>query len=184
MKPLGHDNHNAHIGSPPIWFFPVTTVASMRVRAPTSPFFLRETRRTIQRWRAAGLKSPDLSGTEQISPRQRYIVRRNRGSESRISGEDYYFMFHIDRYIRSLLLAAAIAAPTAIMAEPKPQDAGVQIRVYDRDHRDYHNWNDHEDRAYRGYLTERHRTYREYNRQHAREQRHYWKWRHEHPDHD
>jgi hypothetical protein len=93
-------------------------------------------------------------------------------------------MLHIDRYIRSLLLAAAIATPTAIMAQPKPQDAGVQIRVYDRDHHDYHNWDDRENRAYRGYLTERHRTYREYNRQHAREQRHYWRWRHEHPDHD
>jgi hypothetical protein len=93
-------------------------------------------------------------------------------------------MHHIDRYIRSLLLVAAIAVPTAIVAQPTPQDAGVQIRVYDRDHRDYHNWDDHEDRAYRGYLTERHRSYREYNRQHARVQRHYWRWRHEHPDHD
>jgi hypothetical protein len=92
-------------------------------------------------------------------------------------------MHHIDRYIRSLLLASAIAAPAAIVAEPKPQD-GVQIRVYDRDHRDYHNWDDHEDRAYRGYLTEQHRSYRDYNRQHARVQRHYWNWRHTHPDHD
>jgi hypothetical protein len=46
-----------------------------------------------------------------------------------------------------------------------PQEANVQIRVYDRDHRDYHNWDDREDRAYRGFLTERRGTYREYNRQ-------------------
>ena len=91
-------------------------------------------------------------------------------------------MHHIDRYIHSLLLAAAIAAPTAIMAEPKPQESRVQVRVYDRDHRDYHNWDDHEDRAYRGYLTERHRSYREYDQQHEREQRRYWKYRHNHPD--
>src|ERR1700736_4264747 len=88
----------------------------------------------------------------------------NRGSARRASRDlEDYFMHHIDRYIGSLLLAAAIAAPTAIMAAPKPQDANVQVRVYDRDHRDYHNWNDREDHAYRGYLTERHRPYREYN---------------------
>lgn len=93
-------------------------------------------------------------------------------------------MHHIDRYIHSLLLAAAIAAPTAIMAEPKPQEGGIQVRVYDRDHRDYHNWDDREDRAYRGYLTERHQNYREYNRQNGREQKRYWKYRHNHPDRD
>jgi hypothetical protein len=91
-------------------------------------------------------------------------------------------MHHINSYIASLLLAAAIAAPTAIMAHPRPQEAAVQVRVYDRDHRDYHNWDDHEDRAYRRYLTEQHRTYREYHRQHYRVQKHYWNWRHSHPD--
>jgi hypothetical protein len=93
-------------------------------------------------------------------------------------------MHHFDRYIGSLLLAAAIAAPTAIIAAPKPQDANVQVRVYDRDHRDYHNWDDHEDRAYRRYLQEQHRGYRKYERQHYRVQKHYWGWRHSHPDHD
>jgi hypothetical protein len=51
----------------------------------------------------------------------------------------------INHYISSLLLAAAEAAPTTIMAGPTPQEAAVQVRVYDRDHRDYHNWDDHED---------------------------------------
>jgi hypothetical protein len=92
-------------------------------------------------------------------------------------------MQSISRYISSLLLAAAVAAPTAIIAGPRPQEA-VQVRVYDRDHRDYHNWDDHEDRAYRRYLRERRRTYVEYHRQHYRAQRHYWNWRHSHPDRD
>lgn len=91
-------------------------------------------------------------------------------------------MHHLNRYIRSLLLVAAFAAPSAIMAGPKPQDASIQLRVYDRDHRDYHNWDDHEDHAYRRYLGEQHRGYREYHRQNYRVQKHYWKWRHEHPD--
>jgi hypothetical protein len=93
-------------------------------------------------------------------------------------------MRRIDRYIGSLLLAAAIVAPTLLVAEPKAQEAGVQVRVYDRDHRDYHNWDDREDRAYRHYLTDQHRSYRTYQRQHYRVQRHYWNWRHSHPDRD
>jgi len=87
-------------------------------------------------------------------------------------------------FIGSLLLAGAIFVPTAVMAAPRPQEASIQLRVYDRDHRDYHNWDDHEDRAYRGYLQEHHRDYRAYNEQRAREQRNYWRWRHQHPDHE
>jgi hypothetical protein len=93
-------------------------------------------------------------------------------------------MRHIDRYIGSLLLAAAIAAPTAIMAHPGPQNASVQVRIYDRAHRDYHNWDDREERAYRRYLAAQHRSYREYHRQDYAVQRHYWNWRHSHPDRD
>jgi hypothetical protein len=33
-------------------------------------------------------------------------------------------------------------------------------------------------------LAEQHRDYREYNQQNRREQKHYWNWRHSHPDHD
>jgi len=93
-------------------------------------------------------------------------------------------MRHIDRFIGSLVLAAAIAAPAMLMADPKPQSASVQLRFYDRDHRDYHNWDDREDHHYRAYLVERHRTYVEFGRQHNREQRRYWKWRHVHRDND
>jgi hypothetical protein len=93
-------------------------------------------------------------------------------------------MTRIYGYLGLLLLAAAIIAPVAIVAEASAQEATVQVRVYDRDHKDYHNWDDHEDRAYRNYLGEQHRDYREYNRQNHREQKNYWKWRHSHPDHD
>jgi len=37
-----------------------------------------------------------------------------------ISGLEDNIMRHMDRYISSLFLAAAIAAPTAIMADPRP----------------------------------------------------------------
>jgi hypothetical protein len=36
-------------------------------------------------------------------------------------------MRHIDRYLSSLFLAAAIAAPAAIMADPRPQNGSAQV---------------------------------------------------------
>jgi hypothetical protein len=109
-------------------------------------------------------------------------VRRD--SEGGISDLEDYTMHRSYRFIASLFLAAAIAAPVSIMAAPAPQEASVQVRVYDSDRKDYHNWDDREDRAYRGYLTERHENYREYHKQKHKMQHQYWKWRHEHPDHD
>ena len=94
-------------------------------------------------------------------------------------------MRRINRCISLVLLAAAIVAPALlVVAGAKAQEASVQVRVYDRDHRDYHNWDDREDRAYRRYLVEQHRSYRAYHRQHYGRQRHYWNWRHSHPDRD
>jgi type III secretory pathway component EscR len=93
-------------------------------------------------------------------------------------------MKRIHRYFGSLVLAAALVTPVVLVAEASAQEASIQVRVYDRHHKDYHNWDDHEDRAYRRYLTEQHREYREYNRENSRRQDNYWKWRHNHPDHD
>jgi hypothetical protein len=87
-------------------------------------------------------------------------------------------------YIGSLFLAAALAAPVATMAAPVPQDARVQIRVYDRNHRDYHNWDDRENRAWGVYLSDNHRHAHEYARARRRERSEYWNWRHAHPDRD
>jgi hypothetical protein len=61
---------------------------------------------------------------------------------------------------------------------------GVGVRVYDEPHRDYHRWDDREERAYRAYLTERRREYREFRGLDRREQEEYWSWRHDHPDRD
>jgi len=93
-------------------------------------------------------------------------------------------MRFINHTIGSLILAGALFAPIATSAAARPQDASVQVRVYDREHKDYHNWDDREDRAYRQYLSEQHIKYRDYKHLTASRQRAYWKWRHEHPDHD
>jgi hypothetical protein len=87
------------------------------------------------------------------------------------------------RYIVSLFITVAFAAPASLMAAPKAQ-ASVELKVYDKNHKDYHNWNDHEDQAYRGYLSEQHQTYRPYAKQSHKQQDQYWNWRHGHPDKD
>lgn len=99
-----------------------------------------------------------------------------------VSGWENYFMSRIDRYIRSILLAAVIAAPGLVVVEARAQEA--QFRIYDRDHHDYHNWNAHEDRVYRHYLVVHHRVYVVYSKQHHDVQRHYWNYRHAYPDRD
>jgi len=66
--------------------------------------------------------------------------RGYRDSECRYPGLGDYIMPRIYPYIGSLLLAAAIAAPALVVTEAKAQEAVVQVRVYDRNHGDYHNW--------------------------------------------
>ena len=86
------------------------------------------------------------------------------------------------RLMAILLLGGALVAPVAIKAADN-RTATDDHRFYDRDARDYHEWNHAEDRAYRQYLKERHRSYREFKHLNAQEQRDYWTWRHHHEDH-
>jgi hypothetical protein len=92
-------------------------------------------------------------------------------------------MHHAHRYVASLLLTAALVGPMSIMAVPRPAGATVEVRVYDRHHRDYHNWDGRENHAWGVYLTNHHRRHHyEYARASRREQDRYWNWRHSHPD--
>ena len=86
------------------------------------------------------------------------------------------------RSIGSLLLAAALVAPVAVLAAPAEKDGSVQVRVYDRDHKDYHNWDAHENDTWGVYLTNNHKKRHEFSKSSRREQSNYWKWRHSHPD--
>jgi len=101
---------------------------------------------------------------------------------------------HYRYFLNAVILTAALAAPSAMNAAARTQDNGRQEehhrdgddrnRFYDRDHRDYHQWNDNEDHSYRIYLGERHREYHPFVEIREKERRDYWKWRHRHPDHD
>ena len=91
-------------------------------------------------------------------------------------------MHYAKRYMAALSLAAVMAAPMSMMAVPRPVDGTVQVRVYDRNHKDYHNWDDRENHAWGVYLTNNHRPQHEYAKSNRREQERYWNWRHSHPD--
>ena len=92
------------------------------------------------------------------------------------------------KYLSFLFLTAALTASAAAKAgaaqEVVVAVGGEHTRYYDRNHRDYHEWNDREDRSYRVYLGERHRDYREFHLNSRRQQSNYWNWRHSHPDRD
>jgi len=75
-----------------------------------------------------------------------------------------------------LLMAASVVAPVALMAD----DHHGEKRYYDREHRDYHYWNENEDRQYRAYLVERHEAYVPFVRVNRRHRREYFGYRHEH----
>jgi hypothetical protein len=93
------------------------------------------------------------------------------------------------RYLSSLLLTAALAAPVAMMAAASPQDNSKQEnrqgennkRYYDKGHKDYHTWDSNEDRAYQRYQTEHHQK-RAFVQLSSQQQTVYWNWRHSNPD--
>ncbi|MGZ4899621.1 MAG: hypothetical protein ACXV8X_08190 [Candidatus Angelobacter sp.] len=97
------------------------------------------------------------------------------------------------RILSSMVLMGALAAPLALQAQDRDRDdhhdrddRAKQQRIYDRNHKDYHQWNGDEDRNYRQWYTQQYngREYRDYNRLNHRDQSAYWNWRHQHGDHD
>jgi aspartate carbamoyltransferase catalytic subunit len=86
------------------------------------------------------------------------------------------------RYISSLIVTVSLVAPAAIIAKAAAQEANAQVRVYDKDHKDYHNWDDNENHYWEQYQTEHHMKAHEFSKANKKEQSEYWNWRHEHPD--
>jgi type III secretory pathway component EscR len=81
--------------------------------------------------------------------------------------------------LTAFVLSAAFIAPVATRADDRDHH---EKRYYDREGKDYHTWNNNEDRAYRQYLGEQHRDYRDFNRTNRNQQQQYFGWRHTHPD--
>ena len=75
---------------------------------------------------------------------------------------------------------AALAGTALLPATASAQDRDHEQRIYDRAHKDYHNWNGDEDRMYREWLQEHHHKYRDFSHINKKQQRAYWQWRHDH----
>jgi hypothetical protein len=83
-------------------------------------------------------------------------------------------------FIAGVFLTAALVAPMATRTSATPQV--VSVRVYDRDHKDYHDWDDNEIRYYGMYRHDHPEFNVEFSKTSRRQQRAYWNWRHEHHD--
>jgi hypothetical protein len=75
------------------------------------------------------------------------------------------------------VLGSATIIPQALIAQDHDDH-----RFYDKRHKDYHQWNDHEDRAYHMYWEQRHHAYVDWARASEAERQRYWNWRHSHSD--
>jgi type III secretory pathway component EscR len=105
------------------------------------------------------------------------VIRRTASKVLAIPFEDYNM--HRFLVLSALVLSTAVIGPVIARAD----DANHQERrYYDRGGKDYHTWNDNEDRAYRSYLQEQHRDYRDFNKVKRPQQQQYFTWRHQHPD--
>lgn len=88
------------------------------------------------------------------------------------------------RFLSLGALGAFLLVPASVVpmrADDDRDDHHVK-RYYDKDARDWHEWNENEDHAYHHYLEERHITVHDWDHAPARERRDYWRWRHAHPD--
>ena len=80
-------------------------------------------------------------------------------------------MHHMRCCAAALLLAAVFTSAVSMLAAP-------QAPIYDEHHKDYHKWNDREERAWRRFLAANHRKYHEFGKASGQEQQEYWDWRH------
>jgi type III secretory pathway component EscR len=85
------------------------------------------------------------------------------------------------RYLNVLLLSAALVVPVVIRAD---DDHGQTKRYYDKNDRDWHEWNENENHAYHQYLHDNHKRDHDFSKASSRERNEYFKYRHAHPDGD
>jgi hypothetical protein len=87
------------------------------------------------------------------------------------------------RFWNVALLSAALIAPIAIAPTRLQANDHKTVRTYhDKQHNDDHEWNSHEDQAYRVWAKQNHRKYRDFSKLNHNNQQAYWGWRHDHSD--
>ena len=86
------------------------------------------------------------------------------------------------RFWNTVLLGAALITPIAIVPTVLRAEDQKAVRYHDKRHNDDHEWNSHEDRAYKMYAKQNHVKYRNFNTLNENDQQAYWGWRHDHSD--
>jgi hypothetical protein len=105
-----------------------------------------------------------------------------RDSESGNLNLEDYNMYRAHRFIASLFFAAALVAPMSIIAAPVPQQVGVQIKLYDKAHKDSHVYDDNEKQVYTQFRVA-HKSYNEdLTKETPKHQAVYWNYRHANSD--
>jgi hypothetical protein len=96
-------------------------------------------------------------------------------------------MFTMKQTFTALFVAAALLVPNCMFAQHRDdrddrRDHPDEHRYYDKKHKDYHEWNDHEAQAYRVYGQQHRGNYVDWDRANERQRNDYWNWRHSHSD--
>ncbi len=88
------------------------------------------------------------------------------------------------KLLATLALSAAMLVPQMLLAQDhdRRDDHHDDRGFYDKHHKDYHKWDDHEDRAWRIYNEQHHRKYVDFQAANERDRQAYWGWRHDHSD--
>jgi hypothetical protein len=82
-------------------------------------------------------------------------------------------------FITAFFLGTALVAPMATSANPQ---VSIGVKIYDRNHKDYHVWDDNEVRYYDGWRHDHPEFKVDFRKNSHAQQEAYWKWRHEHHD--
>ena len=92
----------------------------------------------------------------------------------------------IRRTLLVLPLSTALLVSTSLLAQDHDRDRDDRHdnrhHVYDRRHKDYHDFDDREERGWQTYWQQRHHPAVDWDRASDRQRQAYWNWRHTHSD--
>jgi hypothetical protein len=86
--------------------------------------------------------------------------------------------------IAAIFLGSTLVAPLATRTTSARPQVEIGVKIYDRDHKDYHVWDDTEAKFYEGWRHDHPEFQVDFRKNSRAQQSAYWKWRHEHPDHN
>jgi hypothetical protein len=86
------------------------------------------------------------------------------------------------RFLNAVLLGAALITPIAVAPIALRAEDPKARTYHDKQRNDDHEWNNHEDQAYRIYAKQNHRKYGDFSKLKDEDQQTYWGWRHDHSD--